>query len=496
MGGRRGRGARRHDRDPARGRVLRSRWASPRSSKRLGLRSESSARFERGVDPERRARRVGRVRRSCSPRWPARTSCPSRSTTTRCRSRRRGSRCACRGSRRCSASTLGADAGARTRCARSSIEIEEPGAGGGDEFVAIPPTFRPDLEREIDIVEEVGAPRRLQRDPAHAAAHDRAGRRRAHRAPARTAPDRRRDGRHRACREAMTVPLIAERGPRRGSGCRPTAPSRRRTRCAPTSRSCGPRSCPACSSRSRATRARASPTSRCSSSATSSPRRSPATLLPDERDHLAVAAHRHRRRRAPIEPDRPVDVVRRGRRRSTRWSRRSSSPTSRLVAGPEPGFDPARSAAITVDGATIGHVGRARPARCSTRFGIPVPAVAFELDIDGLLAGHAARPGLPARCRASRRRASTSRSCCADSVPAADVEQTLRDAAGDAARGGARVRRVPQRRARRRAAEPRVRAALPAPDRTLTDKEIGALRQAVHRRGRHGARRRAPGLSA
>ena len=35
------------------------------------------------------------------------------------------------------------------------IEIEEPGAGGGHEFIAIPPTFRPDLEREIDIVEEV-----------------------------------------------------------------------------------------------------------------------------------------------------------------------------------------------------------------------------------------------------------------------------------------------------------------------------------------------------
>ena len=72
-----------------------------RSSKRLGLRSESSARFERGVDPNGVLAGSDRAAGCCGW-WPARTSRPSRSTTTRCRSRPRASRSGCPGWKRCS----------------------------------------------------------------------------------------------------------------------------------------------------------------------------------------------------------------------------------------------------------------------------------------------------------------------------------------------------------------------------------------------------------
>ena len=61
-------------------------------------------------------------------------------------------------------------------------------SGSGDDIEAVPPTFRPDLEREIDLVEEVGAPGWFRRHRSHRT-QARAASRRAHaravRAPAR-----------------------------------------------------------------------------------------------------------------------------------------------------------------------------------------------------------------------------------------------------------------------------------------------------------------------
>ncbi len=100
----------------------------------------------------------------------------------------------------------------------------------------------------------------------------------------------------------------------------------------------------------------------------------------------------------------------------------------RLVAGPAPGFDPAQSAEITVDGEAVGHVG-VLAAAVAEAFGVPAGAVAFELDIDGLLGGkrrdRAFRP-------LSRFPASNIDLAFVldDAVPAADVERTLRGDAG------------------------------------------------------------------
>jgi phenylalanyl-tRNA synthetase beta chain len=98
-------------------------------------------------------------------------------------------------------------------------------------------------------------------------------------------------------------------------------------------------------------------------------------VLPDERDHLAVLLA-GTSTRTPIEADRPVDVYDAVDVLDALVEALELSGV-RLVAGPEAGFDPARSAAITVDGATIGHVG-AIPGSVLEAFGISVAAVGIE----------------------------------------------------------------------------------------------------------------------
>ena len=65
-----------------------------RTAKRLGLRSEASARFERGVDPNNTRERRGARAWSCSCRSQAPCPRPARSTPTRTRSNGHGSPCA------------------------------------------------------------------------------------------------------------------------------------------------------------------------------------------------------------------------------------------------------------------------------------------------------------------------------------------------------------------------------------------------------------------
>ncbi len=78
-----------------------------RSSKRLKLRSEASARFERGIDPAAVATNAERAMELLA------------------------------------------------QVAGAHVAPEPVDEGTGDDLVARPPTFRPDLEREIDLVEEV-----------------------------------------------------------------------------------------------------------------------------------------------------------------------------------------------------------------------------------------------------------------------------------------------------------------------------------------------------
>jgi len=120
-----------------------------RTSKRLKLRSEASARFERGIDPEAVATHAARamdllteiagarVAPEATDEYPAPLPRPSITLRTTKVNALLG--------------TELTDAGVIAALRPLGIEID----GAADQVVAVPPSFRPDLEREIDLVEEV-----------------------------------------------------------------------------------------------------------------------------------------------------------------------------------------------------------------------------------------------------------------------------------------------------------------------------------------------------
>jgi phenylalanyl-tRNA synthetase beta chain len=197
-------------------------------------------------------------------------------------------------------------------------------------------------------------------------------------------------------------------------------------------------------------------------------------LLPVEREHVGIAAT-GRVRQHPYAPDRdlePADVV--------AWLEALSDALRvadlRLETGGGAGFDPARSARVLLDGVVAGSVG-AVAAKTAAHFGIAAGGLALELDLGALLA--ARRRDVVAR--PVSRFPSSSQDLAfvvADSVPAASVLATLRaagplletvelfDAFRSDAIGAGRVSLAFAVRFR-------------APDRTLTDAEVDAARQAA-----------------
>ena len=464
-----------------------SRWASPASSKRLGLRSEASARFERGIDPnavaaQRRAR-DGAVRRG-------------RRRAGRARARRRvpgAGRAAAHPVRTSRVNAvLGTELDAedvRDALAPLGIELDVDAPDDGDAFTAIVPTFRPDLDREIDIVEEV----------ARRVGFDHIGRTGA-RHPGQVGVLTLRQQERRLVADVLVGPGSPRRSPcrcsrrptssaraRRSTGsCESTNPLRAeesvlRTALLPGLLRGGRRQPRARPRRRRAVRARPRvprpldrrrpATTRCPTSPSTSP--------------LAWAGSVRRR---PVEADRAGRRVRRG-RRGRAWCSTRSARTTSARAGVAHRLPPGRAAAVARRRRTTSaSSARSRP-RCSTRSGSTAPVVAVELELDALLDAARARPRRSARRRASRRRRSTSRS---SSTTRVGRRATSCDAARPrpaTARGRPPVRRVPVRGARCRPPQPRVRAAFRAPDRTLTDAEVGDAAPAGHRRGRgaHGA---------
>ncbi len=129
-----------------------------RSSKRLKLRSESSARFERGIDPEAVARNADRAMELLVQVAGARVAPDVHDVypvpVERQRIRLRASRVN---------AVLGTDLDDEdvwASLAPLGIELDTPAPADGatddaDTVVAVVPTFRPDLDREIDLVEEV-----------------------------------------------------------------------------------------------------------------------------------------------------------------------------------------------------------------------------------------------------------------------------------------------------------------------------------------------------
>ncbi len=126
-----------------------------RSSKRLKLRSESSARFERGIDPDAVARNAERAMELLVDVAGAQVAADAcdvyPAPVSRTRVRLRASRVN---------AVLGTELDAEDvwdSLAPLGIELDADPADGADRdaMVALVPTFRPDLDREIDLVEEV-----------------------------------------------------------------------------------------------------------------------------------------------------------------------------------------------------------------------------------------------------------------------------------------------------------------------------------------------------
>jgi phenylalanyl-tRNA synthetase beta chain len=204
--------------------------------------------------------------------------------------------------------------------------------------------------------------------------------------------------------------------------------------------------------------------------------------LPDEREHLAVVMT-GTVSRLPHEPNRPVDghdVI--GRLESVAealaladWS---------LEPADAAGFAPGRAAVVVVDGTPVGAVGEVDPAVRAAiglagpgaRGGPEVPVAALEVNLSRLLDA----------TRKERRSVTPSRYPASgidlafvldESVPAGAAQRTLRSAAGDLLED---IRLFDVFRSDVLGPHKKSLAfglRFRAPDRTLTDEEVGSLRQ-------------------
>ena len=341
------------------------------------------------------------------------------------------------------------------------IEIE-----GG---VAEVPTFRPDLEREIDLVEEVA--RRVGLDQI-----------------ARTVPSspekiggltaRQRDLRTvsdvlvgAGYDEVYTLPLLAP-GDLSNAGVRPGAVIEVENPLHAEESILRPALLPGLLRAVAYNAAHGEPDVSLFESGTAFALPHEGEPLPRERRSLAFA-RAHHARRAPHEPDRPVDVYD-ATAALTALADELRIADLRLEAASVDGFHPTRAARVLVDGRPIGAVGEVATAVVDA-LALVAPVAACELDVDALLAG--ARREMLAH-PVSRFPASTIDLAFVvdDAIPAAAIQTTLVHAGGDllehvalfdvfrsAALGPGKVSLAFTLRFR-------------ALDRTLTDDEVSTLR--------------------
>ncbi|HXY91725.1 MAG TPA: phenylalanine--tRNA ligase subunit beta [Acidimicrobiia bacterium] len=437
------------------------------SSKRLKLRSESSARFERGIDPDGVARSAERAMELLAQVAGARVAAgaedvypepvaPTRITVRTSRVN----------------AVLGTALDAEEVWdALAPLEIDLDDAGDGDTLVATAPTFRPDLEREIDLVEEV----------ARRVGFDRIGR---------TLPDthgqvgaltpRQRDRRAAAdallgagLSEAVTLPLVAPTDLERAG-----APVDRVVRAANPLRA-----------EESVLRTRILPGLLRAVAFNHSHGMVDVALfelgrvftapapsggpLPDEPEHLAVAMAGVVRRR-PVEEDRSVDVY--DAVDALRVVADALGVASLgLEAGDVPGYRPGRAARVRAGDSEAGSVGEVA-ADVADALGLDGPVVGFEVSLDALLAAPR-RERLfvpPSRFPASAIDLAFN---LPETVAADDVERTLREAVGGVLED---LRVFDEFRSAALGAGRRSLAfalRFRAPDRTLTDAEVGDLRR-------------------
>jgi phenylalanyl-tRNA synthetase beta chain len=445
-----------------------------RSSRRLKLRSESSARFERGIDPDAVARNADRAMELLVEVAGAQVAPDAvdvyPAPVARERIRLRASRVN---------AVLGTDLDDEdiwASLAPLGIELEDAGAGATQEgaAVAVVPTFRPDLDREIDLVEEVA--RRIGFDHI-----------------GRTLPDthgqvgaltvRQRERRLVAdalvgvgLSEAITLSLVAPSDLERAGApldrvVRATNPLRAEESVLRTAVLPGLLRAVAGNRAQGLTDVALFEMGRVFLTPLD-PELADGPL-PDEPEHVALAWAGAIRRR-PLEDDRPVDVYDAVDAVNVVLDALGIADAT-LEPASLTGYRPGRAAQLTIDGRPAGTVGEVSSA-VLTALGLDAPVVAAELVLDALL-------DAPRRDRTfrapSRFPASTIDLAfvVADTVAAADVMRTLRAAVGDVledvrtfdtfssdAMGEGR---------RSLAFALRFRA----PDRTLTDADVGALRQ-------------------
>jgi phenylalanyl-tRNA synthetase beta chain len=391
-----------------------------RSSKRLKLRSESSARFERGIDPDAVARNAERAMEllatvadaHVAPEGVDAYPHPVAPERVRVRTSRVNA-------------VLGTALDAEEVWdALAPLEIDLDDEGDGDTLVATVPTFRPDLEREIDLVEEV----------ARRVGFERIGR---------TLPDthgqvgtltrRQRDRRAVAdalvgagLSEAITLPLVSPADLERAG-----APLDRVVRAANPLRA-----------EESVLRTRILPGLLRAVAFNRSHGLADVAVfelghvfdaagaehpLPAEPEHIAAALAGTVRRR-PVEDDRPVDVY-----DAVDALRAMADSVGvadvRLEAADVDGYRPARAAHVVAGGVELGAVGEVSDAVLDA-LGLDRPVVAFEVSLDALFAA----PRRPRSFSApSRFPASTIDLAfeVPDTVPAAAIERTLRDAGGE-----------------------------------------------------------------
>ncbi len=434
------------------------------SAKRLGLRSEASARFERGIDPNGCASGAARAIEllqqvaAAEPvegvidRYPHPIERP-RITVRTARVN----------------TILGTDlALTEVKALLEPLAIEVAG-GAGDDFVAIAPTSRPDLEREIDVIEEVGRGYGLNNIARTVPTSPTVGRLTARQRERRLVADVLVGA---GLSEGFTLPLVAvrdltESGLDAGAVVEVANPLRVEESVLRTALF------PGLLTAIGTNVARGNTDAALFELGTVFAPPAGGALLPTERDHVAALATGMVRDR-PFGPDRPLEPA-----DAVAWFEALANALRvadvALVAGGGAGFDAAASARVVLDGTDIGSIGRIAPG-AAERHGIGAGAVGFEIDLDALLSG--TRRSLLAHA-VSRYPSSNIDLAFVlpDSVPAAAVMQTLRGTAGelleavdvfDTFRSDA-------------IGEGRVSIAFAlrfrAMDRTLTDDEVAELRQ-------------------
>ena len=447
------------------------------TSKRLKLRSESSARFARGIDPDAIARNAERAMELLVEVADAKVAPDAVDVYLRPVERERIILRASRVN-----AVLGTTLDAEDvwdALAPLGIELDSPAEDGdgtspSDGVVAIVPTFRPDLDREIDLVEEVA--RRI--------GFDRIGR---------TLPDtrgqvgaltpRQRERRLVAdalvgvgLSEAITLSLVAPADLERAGApldrlVRATNPLRAEESVLRTAVLPGLLRALAGNRNQGLADAALFEMGRVFLSPAGD-RAVDAGPLPDEPEHVAIAWSGGVRRR-PVENDRPVDVydavdaVR---------AVLDALGVADVVLEPvtNTGFRPGRAARVLVSGVEAGTVGEIAPAVLDA-LNLEAPVVAAELELDVLL-------DAPRRNRTFRAPSRFPASLLDlafvvdESVAAASIEATLRAELGDVLEAVRcfDVFRADSLGAGRRSLAFTLR--LRAPDRTLTDTEAGELR--------------------